>query len=37
MTCEEANLVMDVLFAMAVVGIGVVALALIISTIGMIL
>ena len=37
MTREEANLVMDVVFAMAVVGIGTVVFALIISTIGMIL
>ena len=37
MTREEANLVMDVLFAMAVVGMGAVVLALIISIIGMIL
>lgn len=37
MTREEANLVMDVLFVMAVVGMGAVVLALIISIIGMIL
>ena len=37
MTYEEANLVIDVLFAMAVGGMGAVVLGLIISIIGMIL
>lgn len=37
MTREEANLVMDIVFAMTVVGMGAVVLAVIISTIGMIL